>query len=65
MKTAPATFRKLGIAVTSVACDYQVLRTGRPAREFYLAPQGEQLAYLGYYLHEQIGWLVYRWRDWI
>lgn len=64
MKRAAATFRTVGLEVIPVGCDFQ--RTGTP----YTAPINpfpirNGTTYLNYWLHETIGWWVYRWRGWI
>lgn len=62
MRRAAATFRKAGIAVQPVACDFQAY--GEP-RSFSLFPSLHRLTLLSAYLHEQIGLLGYWWRGWI
>ena len=64
MKRAEATFRSVGLTVVPVACDFQ--RTGTPyTAPFNPFPIRHGMSYLDYYLHEIIGWWVYRWRGWI
>jgi uncharacterized SAM-binding protein YcdF (DUF218 family) len=65
MRRAEAAFRKQGVEVQTVACDFQVY--GVPGSSHFSSPFPSQhrLAMLSLYLHEQIGWWVYKWRGWI
>lgn len=65
MKRTEAVFRTAGLDVVPVACDFNTV--GRPKDEsrFSLFPQHESVGSLSYYLHEQVGMLVYRLRGWI
>lgn len=65
MRRAEATFRKAGINVQPVACDFQVHGVEGSGRSFTLMPGQRRIALLTAYLHEQIGLLAYRWRGWI
>jgi uncharacterized SAM-binding protein YcdF (DUF218 family) len=56
-------FRKQGIPVTPVACDFRVCGTPRPS--FSIFPRQGNLNLLALYMHEKIGWAVYKLRDWI
>jgi uncharacterized SAM-binding protein YcdF (DUF218 family) len=65
MKRAEAAFRNAGITVVPAACDFRGLRALQ-SREYqvrFLAI--EKLEDLGCYIHERLGWLVYRWRGWV
>lgn len=64
MRRAEGLFRKLELPVTCVACDFVgTARLGK--RQFSPFPEQLALDLTNYYLHEQIGWLVYRWRGWV
>ncbi|MGA2244422.1 MAG: YdcF family protein [Verrucomicrobiota bacterium] len=64
MRRGAALFAKQGIEVTPVAADFQVLREPQ-AWVFSPFPTQHRLSLLALYLHEKIGWWVYRWRGWI
>jgi uncharacterized SAM-binding protein YcdF (DUF218 family) len=65
MRRAEAVFRKQGVDVTPVACDFQVHGVlGAPGFPSPF-PRQHRLDLLSLYLHEQIGWWVYKWRGWI
>ena len=63
MRRAVALFKKQGIEVTPVAGDFQVL--GVPPDSFSPFPSQHRLFLLTLYLHEKIGWWVYRARGWV
>ena len=66
MRRAVALFKKQGIEVTPVAADFQVL--GVPpdwALTFSPFPREHRFFLLSLYLHEKIGWWVYRARGWV
>lgn len=65
MPRAAATFRKAGIEVRPVACDFQVHGIAGAARSFTLLPSPRRVTLLTAYLHEQIGLLGYWWSGWI
>lgn len=65
MRRAEATFRKAGIEVQPVACDFQAHGVEGAGRSFTVVPGQRRIALLTAYLHEQIGLLGYRWRGWI
>jgi uncharacterized SAM-binding protein YcdF (DUF218 family) len=64
MRRAAGLFRKLELPATCVACDFVGSAQVGPWR---FNPLPEQLAVglINAYLHEQIAWLVYRWRGWV
>lgn len=62
---AVALFKKQGIAVEPVACDFKVFGVPGAGRRFSLFPAQGRFQVLGLYLHEQIGWWVYRARGWV
>lgn len=64
MRRVVAVFRTLGLEVIPVACDFQKL--GTPYHGFpNPIPSSGGFYYMDTYLHEQMGWLVYRARGWI
>jgi uncharacterized SAM-binding protein YcdF (DUF218 family) len=64
MRRAVAVFQQQGIVVTPVAADFQVL--GVPQDwSFSPFPRQQRLFLLSLYLHEKIGWGVYRVRGWL
>jgi hypothetical protein len=56
-------FKRQGIEVTPVAADFQAL--GVPKDPFSPFPRQHRLFLLALYLHEKIGWWVYRTRGWV
>jgi uncharacterized SAM-binding protein YcdF (DUF218 family) len=63
MPRSAALFKKQGLDVVPVACDFQACGVSRFA--FSPFPRQARFNILGLYLHEKIGWLVYRWRGWV
>jgi uncharacterized SAM-binding protein YcdF (DUF218 family) len=65
MPRSLALFKKQGIEAEPVVCDFKVY--GVPGARFPLSPFPRQRRFeiLGLYLHEKIGWWVYRMRGWI
>jgi uncharacterized SAM-binding protein YcdF (DUF218 family) len=65
MKRAEAVFRRASFSVVPVACDFRGLRElerrGAPFRPF----ETERVESLGCYVHERVGWLIYRACGWI
>jgi len=64
MQRSVALFRKQGIAVTPVAADFQVQGVSQDL-PFSPFPRQRRLHLLTLYLHEKIGWYVYRARGWV
>jgi len=65
LRRAAAVFRKQGVAVVPVGCDFQVYGVGSNSPTASIFPSQRRLDLWALYLHEQIGWQVYRWRGWI
>ena len=63
MRRSAALFEKQGIDVTPVAADFQAL--GVPPDPFSPFPREHRLSLMTLYLHEKIGWWVYKWRGWV
>jgi uncharacterized SAM-binding protein YcdF (DUF218 family) len=64
MDRAEATFRKLGMLVVPVACDFQVIGRYNNPGSLKAFPEIEKIELMGLYLHERIGLLIYRLRGW-
>jgi uncharacterized SAM-binding protein YcdF (DUF218 family) len=65
LKRAEAVFKKQGLEIVPVGCDFQVCGM-LPGEGIYSPfPSQSRFALWSLYLHEQIGWWVYRWRGWI
>ena len=67
MKRAEAVFRKEGLRVIPVACNFEVEGDDFKAVDepFTPFPKLDGFVFLSRYLHEKIGWWVYRLRGWI
>ncbi len=64
LRRSVALFQKQGIAVTPVAADFQVQGVSQDL-PFSPFPREHRLSLLTFYLHEKIGWWVYRLRGWV
>ena len=64
LRRAVAVFKQQGIEVTPVAADFQVAGVSEDL-SFSLFPRQGRLCLLSLYLHEKIGWWVYRARGWV
>lgn len=64
LQRSEALFRKQGISVTPVAADFQVQGVSQDL-PFSPFPRQHRLHLLTLYLHEKIGWWVYRVRGWV
>jgi uncharacterized SAM-binding protein YcdF (DUF218 family) len=65
MRRAEATFRKLNGEIGVVACDFQVYGVKRRLWKSFPFPQEDRMHLFNNYLHEVVGYWVYRWRGWI
>lgn len=65
MSRSEATFRKVGLAVHCVACDFKGMSGYEEPRLFTLFPSSSRLADIATVLHEWAGGWVYRLRGWI
>jgi uncharacterized SAM-binding protein YcdF (DUF218 family) len=63
MPRSIALFRKQGLAVGPVACDFRAYGTPKPA--FSIFPSWGNFELLALYTHEKLGWLFYKLRGWI
>lgn len=64
MRRSVALFKKQGIEVTAVAADFQVQGVSQDL-PFSPFPRQHRLNLLVLYMHEKIGWWVYRARGWV
>jgi uncharacterized SAM-binding protein YcdF (DUF218 family) len=64
LRRSEALFRKLGIEVIPVAADFQVWGVPQDS-PFSPFPRQHRLFLLALYMHEKIGWWVYRARGWV
>ena len=60
-----AVFAAQGIAVVPVACDFQAYGVPPVQGDFSPFPRQTRFHHLALYLHEKIGWWVYRARGWV
>lgn len=65
MRRAEATFRKTGLEVVCLPCDFEALAALQTVRANYLVPGLRGFEMLHRYLYETVGWWVYRWRGWL
>jgi uncharacterized SAM-binding protein YcdF (DUF218 family) len=63
LKRAVAVFRKAGLEVEPVACDFRSV--GIQPAPLSVFPSAAGFRALDVYLHEMIGWLAYAWRGWV
>lgn len=60
MRRAVASFRKAGIPVHPVACDFRFAASADATPAWQVAPGDDTLSQLGLWWHEELGWWVYR-----
>jgi len=65
MKRAQAVFRTAGVPVVCVPCDFQTEVSIETEWRWAWVPRCFGFEKMSLYIHEQIGWWVYRWRGWI
>lgn len=65
MRRAEGVFRHAGVPVVPVACDFQAFGAKRGKSKFTPFPNPAGFDQLAKYLHEVIGWRVYRLRGWV
>lgn len=66
MRRSEALFRKQGVDVVPVPADFEVYGVERSGSGWGSPfPNQHRLVILSRYLHEKIGWWVYRWRGWV
>jgi uncharacterized SAM-binding protein YcdF (DUF218 family) len=66
MGRAEALFKKTGLVVVAVGSDFEGLSSLEADFRIYsIVPGSGGFQALGFYLHEQVGWLYYKLRGWI
>ncbi len=65
LRRAEAVFKSTGLDVTSVGCDYQVVGTEKGTRFSGPVPRSSSILQLECYLHEELGWWLYRANGWV
>ncbi len=66
MRRAEALFKKTGLEVVAVGADFEGLSSlEADFRIYHIVPDPDGFKRLGYFLHEQVGWLYYKLRGWI
>lgn len=65
MKRAEATFRKAGIEAACAPCNFLSSVFHVPKLTWFHAPRAAGPEIFRTWLHEVIGWRVYRWRGWV
>ena len=65
MRRSEAVFRKLGLEVIPFACDFAGVAGVANSSTLKPAPSVGGFLHLEAYLHEVVGWWVYRWRGWL
>lgn len=63
LKRAEGLCRQIGLPVETVACDFRAEGVARPFRSIF--PGAQTFEIFEDYLHEILGWYVYRWRGWV
>jgi uncharacterized SAM-binding protein YcdF (DUF218 family) len=64
-RRASATFRAQGLEVISVPCNFLTSVSTAPAEQSFSIPRYDGFVRIATWLHEEIGWLMYRRRGWI
>ena len=64
MERSLATFRKVGIEAIPAPCDFRSIGTSREGSRINLVPTEEALSLIHVYIHEVIGRIAYKARDW-
>ena len=65
MRRAAATFRQMGIEVTPVPCNFLTSVSTGEVPFSPSVPGTDGFVKMGVWLHEKIGWIVYRRRGWV
>lgn len=66
LRRGEGTFRKSGIDVIPIGCDFQGMDAlDHPERLWEFVPHGTQLFWFDAWLHETLGWWWYRMRGWV
>lgn len=65
MQRAEGVFNQAGVPIVPVACDFHAFGAKRGKPRFTPWPNPEGFNQLAHYLHETVGWWVYRLRGWV
>jgi uncharacterized SAM-binding protein YcdF (DUF218 family) len=65
MKRARGVFRTAGVPAICVPCDFQSDVSIETEPEWIFVPRYQGFEKLSIFIHENVGWLMYRWRGWI
>jgi len=65
MRRASATFRAQGLEVIAAPCDFQTTVSTAGTRRGLSVPHYDGFIKASTWLHEKVGWEVYRWRGWL
>ena len=65
MRRASAVFRAQGLDVIPVPCNFITTVSTAPSQFRILVPRYEGFFKVATWLHEEVGWMVYRQRGWI
>lgn len=65
LRRAEAVFKTTGLDVTSVGCDFQVVGTEKGTQFSGPVPRSASIMLLELYLHEELGWWLYRANGWV
>lgn len=65
LRRSVAVFEKAGVEVIPVGSDFRVAGVPPSPAHWSPFPKQERFQALSLYMHEAIGWWVYRWRGWI
>lgn len=65
LRRAVATFQKAGLDVTPVGAEFPGLDSLDAELRWWVIPRAENLATLGAWVHEELGWWYYRYRGWL
>lgn len=65
LRRSEGVFRKAGVDVVCVGCDFEGIGALESENQYFLTPQIEPFSRLNQVVHEWIGWYYYRLRGWI
>ena len=65
MRRSEAAFRKAGLEVIPVGADFIGTNALETQWDFWPVPSGGSFLHLRLFMHEQVGWWYYKYRDWI
>lgn len=65
LRRAEATFRKAGLEIMPVGAEFLGLDAVGGGHEFSWVPRGRGFELMEFWVHEQIGWIYYKWKGWV